>query len=288
MGPGSLKAPPGGECVAICEIELKRLLDKDMLMVKVSPTVPLPSRVQLQLMVVPSTAVDEDHLTVLIQNESLRDTVIPVGIVLGQLCHADPVMPSPKTEAGTVAVPTELDPQLIQIGDSPIPHLWKERLQQKLCERASVFSLHEWDIDLAKDVEHHIQLSDPRPFRECSRRLAPADIDDVCKHLQELLKAGIIKESRSPYISPIVIAGKKNGCIRMCIDYRTLNSCIVPDQYTTPRIDDALDCLSGSKWFCILDLRSRDYQIAMATKDKEKLPSFIPLDFFNSKECPKA
>lgn len=287
MGPGSLKVPPGGECVAICEVELKRPLDKDMLMVEASHTLPLPSGVLLQPMVVPSTAVEEDHLTVLIQNASLRDTIIPVGAVLGQLCPAYPVTPSPKTQTGAETLPTKLDPELIQFGDSPIPHQWKERLQRKLCERASVFSLHEWDVGLAKDVEHHIRLSDPRPFRERSRRLAPADIDDVRMHLQELLKAGIIKESRSPYASPIVIARKKNGRIRMCIDYRTLNSRTVPDQYTTPRIDDALDCLSGSKWFSVLDLRSGYYQIAMANEDKEKTAFICPLGFFQFERMPQ-
>jgi hypothetical protein len=83
MGPGSLTLPSGGECCAICEVELTKPLDQDLLMVEASPTVPLLSGVLLQPMVMPSSAVDEDHLTVLIQNESLKDTVIPVGTVLG-------------------------------------------------------------------------------------------------------------------------------------------------------------------------------------------------------------
>lgn len=62
----------------------------------------------------------------------------------------------------------------------------------------------------------------------------------------------------------------------MCIDYRVLNSRTVPDQYTKPCIDDVLDCLSGSCWFSVLDLRSGYYQIAMADKDKEKT-AFIAL-----------
>ena len=286
MGPGSLTLPPDGECCAICEVELKRPLGKDMLIVEASPTIPLPSGVLLQPMVVPSTAVD-DHLTVLIQNESLKDAVIPVGTVVGQLCHADSVIPSLKVETEAVTIPTDLDPQLIQFGDSPIPCQWKERLRQKLCERASVFSLHEWDVGLAKGVEHHIRMTEPKPFRERSRRLAPADIDDVRKHLQELLKAGIIKESRSQYASPIVIARKKTGRVRMCIDYRTLNSRTIPDQYTTPRIDDALDCLTGSKWFSVLDLRSGYYQIAMAEEDKEKTAFICPIGFFQFERMPQ-
>ncbi|KAK7945433.1 hypothetical protein WMY93_001161 [Mugilogobius chulae] len=145
----------------------------------------------------------------------------------------------------------------------------------------------EWDVGLAKDVEHKIRLSDSTPFRERSRRLAPADIDDVRRHLQQLLEAGILKESRSPYASPIVVVRKKNGSIRICIDYRTLNSRTIPDQYTIPRIDDALDCLTGSKWFSVLDLRSGYYQIAMSEEDKEKTAFICPLGFYQFEECLK-
>ncbi len=70
-------------------------------------------------------------------------------------------------------------------------------------------------MGLAKDVKHHIRLSSSKPFRERSRRIAPADIDDVRRHLKDLLATGIIKESRSPYASPIVIVRKKSGAIRM-------------------------------------------------------------------------
>lgn len=92
-----------------------------------------------------------------------------------------------------------------------------------------MFSMDEWDVGLAKGVEDRIRRSDDKPFRERSRRIAPADLDDLRHHLQGLLAAGIIKESRSPYASPIVIARKKYGQLRMCVDYRTLNRHTVPD-----------------------------------------------------------
>lgn len=67
-----------------------------------------------------------------------------------------------------------------------------------------------------------------------------------------------------------MVARKKNGSIRMCIDYRTLNARTIPDQYTVPRIDEALDCMTGSRWFSVLDLQNGYYQIGMAEQDKEK------------------
>lgn len=73
----------------------------------------------------------------------------------------------------------------------------------------------------------------------------------------------------------------------MCIDYRTLNSPTIPYQYTTPRIDDALDCLSGSQWFSVLDLRSGYYQIAMKEEYIEKTAFICPLGFYQFERMPQ-
>lgn len=125
----------------------------------------------------------------------MKEVTLPVGTVLGYLYVADPVSPYPVREPSEQVI----DPKRFNFGDSTIPEKWKERMRQKLSKRTKVFSIQEWDVGLAKGVEHSIRLSDPRLFRERFRRLAPVDIDDLRKHLQDLLKVGIIKESHSPY-----------------------------------------------------------------------------------------
>lgn len=232
MGPGPLTLPAGRDCRVLCRVKLDKPLDRNVLIVDASTIDPLPAGVLLQPMIVPSSEVDLNHFPVLVHNESIPDTVLPVGTVLGNLCSADPGMPAvqPQCKTETEAPPSEFDYNLIDFGDSPIPEHWKSRLRSKLAERARVFSFHEWDVGLARGEEHHIRLSDTRPFRDRLRRLALADIEDVHRHLHDLLKASIIKESRSPYASPIVVARKKNGSVRMCIDYRTLNSHTMSDQ----------------------------------------------------------
>ena len=251
-------------------------------MVEASDTDPLPAGVFLEPVVVLKAAIQIERFPVHVQNESQREVNLPVGTVMGCLHPVDPVVPVPDSLKGP-----KLDVSHLNFGESMVPEPWKKRLCKKLLERAGVFSLHDWDVGLAHGVEHHIRLTDTRPFRERSRRIAPADIDDVRRHIQELLAAGIIKESRSPYASPIVVARKKNGSVRMCIDYRTLNRRTVPDQYTTPRIDDALDCLSGSQWFSVLDLRSGYYQIAMKEEDEEKTAFICPLGFYQFERMPQ-
>ncbi|XP_023806199.1 uncharacterized protein LOC111946697 [Oryzias latipes] len=282
-GPSPLILPPGQDLQVSCKVDLKQAVDKEILMVDTSPLAPLPGDVLLQPMVVPANAVQVNNFRILVQNQSIKETIVPVGAVMAHVYLTESVisMPIPNLES------PKFDSRQIDFGESPIPKEWKDRLRRKLASHSQVFSVQEWDVGLAKDVEHTIRLSDPSPFRQRSRRLAPADIEDVRKHLQELLGAGIIKESRSPYASPIVIVRKKNGAIRMCIDYRLLNSRTVPDQYTTPCIEEALDSLSGSKWFSVLDLRSGYYQIAMAEEDKEKTAFICPLGFFQFERMPQ-
>lgn len=158
---------------------LGKLLPNGILIVEASSPATLPYGILLQPMAIPSNAVDMNQLTVLVQNESQKEVTIPVGAVLGHLCVTDVVTTMSKQESMT----EEFDASMINFGESPIPEGWKARLRQKLLERADVFSLHELDVGLTKEVQHTIRLSDSRPFRECSRHIGPAD-DDVQRQIQ--------------------------------------------------------------------------------------------------------
>ena len=283
MGPGPLSVPARGERSAICKVECKKPLKRDIVMVETSPSVTLPAEVLIQPVVLPSSELNANSFEVLLRNETLRDVTMLAGTVIAHVYPTDTVTMTQRPKSTSKV----LDETIFDFDESPMPEVWKKRLRQKLSERGNAFSLEEWDVGLAKGVEHHIRLSDTRPFRERSRRIAPADIDDIRRHLKDLMAAGIIKESRSPYASPIVIVRKKNGSVRMCIDYRTLNNRTIPDQYTTPRIDDALDCLSGSCWFSVLDLRSGYYQIPMSAEDQEKTAFICPLGFYEFQRMPQ-
>ena len=283
-GPGPLVIPAGREYIASCKVTEKHLLEDSILITERAFSPALPPSVFVQPTVLFSKNLDRNKFLVLLRNESSKPTSIPMGTVIAHVHVADMAteVVNPKVET-----PPKIDTSLFDFEDSSIPNEWKERLKQKLSERPNVFSTEEWDVGLARGVEHHIRLNDDTPFRERSRRIAPADLEDLRRHLQGLLAAGIIKESRSPYASPIVLARKKSGKLRMCIDYRTLNRRTVPDQYTVPRIDDALDCLSGSKWFSVLDLRSGYYQIPMVEEDKERTAFICPLGFYEFERMPQ-
>jgi len=69
-----------------------------------------------------------------------------------------------------------------------------------------------------------------------------------------MLKTGVIRPSRSPWAAPVVLAPKKDGGVRFCIDYRELNKITKKDVYPLPRIDDTVDALNGAKYLTAFDM----------------------------------
>lgn len=86
----------------------------------------------------------------------------------------------------------------------------------------------------------------------------------------ELLENKIIRESSSPYASPVILVKKKTGDYRMCVDYRKLNAITVKDKYPLPLIKEQIDKLGGYRYFTGLDLASGYYQVPLATESVEK------------------
>lgn len=80
--------------------------------------------------------------------------------------------------------------------------------------------------------------------------------DVIEQIIEEMLGRGIIQNSASPFASPVVLVGKKDGSWRLCVDYRELNKITVKDKYPIPVVDELIDELAGSKVFNKIDLRA--------------------------------
>ena len=81
---------------------------------------------------------------------------------------------------------------------------------------------------------------------------------------------GFIRPSVSPWGAPVLFIKKKDGSMRMCIDYREINRLTIKNKYPLPRIEDLLDQLKGAKVFSKIDLRSGYHQLKVETKDIPK------------------
>lgn len=181
----------------------------------------------------------------------------------------------------------EIEDPLDEIEIGPVSNLWKQRISKLIKDYNHVFAKNDLDLGYTDAVRHRIELTDNTPFKERSRPVAPADFEDLRQHIKELLDSGVIRESHSPYASPIVIVRKKSGKVRMTIDYRRLNQRTIRDNFNLPKIEDILTCLSGSKWFSTLDLKSGYYQVVMHEDDKEKTAFTCPLGFFEFNRLPQ-
>ena len=142
-------------------------------------------------------------------------------------------------------------------GESPLPEEWRKRVAQKLNTFTDVFAHHDLDFGHATKVKHRIKLKDDTPFKQRPRPIHPRDFEAVKRHLKTLFDAGVIRESESPFSSPIVVVRKKNGDVRLCVDYRKLNSQTIKDAYALPNLEEAFSALAGSKWFSVMDLKRK-------------------------------
>ena len=95
-------------------------------------------------------------------------------------------------------------------------------------------------------------------------------MDELKRQLTELMDKGYVQESKSPYGAPVLFVKKKDGSMRMCIDYRALNKITIKNKYPLPRIDELLDRLLGAKYYSKIDLRSGYWQVRIADQDVHK------------------
>jgi hypothetical protein len=122
-----------------------------------------------------------------------------------------------------------------------------------------------------REVEFTIDiLPKVSPIAQPPYRMAPKELDELKIQLQELLDKGFIRPSNSPWGAPILFVKKKDGTLRLCIDYRQLNKVTVKNRYLLPWIDDLFDQLKGAKVFLKIDLRSGYYQMRIKGQDVPK------------------
>ncbi|WMV33077.1 hypothetical protein MTR67_026462 [Solanum verrucosum] len=84
--------------------------------------------------------------------------------------------------------------------------------------------------------------------------MPPAKLKELKEHLKDLLNKGFIRPSISPQGAPILYVKKKDGSLRMCIDYQQLNKVTIKNKYAIPKIDDLFDQLYGANHFLKIDL----------------------------------
>ncbi|XP_028798835.1 uncharacterized protein LOC114754221 [Neltuma alba] len=134
-----------------------------------------------------------------------------------------------------------------------------------------VFSDEVAGLPPEREVEFSIELvPGTTPISKAPYRMSPSELVELKKQLEELLEKGLIRPSVSPWGSPVLFVRKKDGSLRLCIDYRQLNKVTIKNKYPLPRIDDLLDQLVGASVFSKIDLRSGYHQLRVRAEDISK------------------
>ncbi|WVZ52529.1 hypothetical protein U9M48_003577 [Paspalum notatum var. saurae] len=122
-----------------------------------------------------------------------------------------------------------------------------------------------------RDIEFSIELvHGTAPIYKKAYRISGVELLEVNKQIDELLEKGFIRKSTSPWASPALLTEKKDGTLRMCVDYRGLNAVTVKNKYPPPRIEDLFDQLKGACVFSKIDLRSGYHQLRIGPSDIPK------------------
>ena len=157
-----------------------------------------------------------------------------------------------------------------------VKHLSAEqqtKVKEMLRKHSSVFSKDKHDIGRIDDLKLKINLHDYEPVKRSYTSLPKPLYKEVKEYIEDLLAQGWVQKSNSSYSSPLVCVRKKDGSLRLCVDYRKLNSKTIPDCQPIPKVQDILNSLGGNSWFTTLDL-SKAYHQGFVDEESRPLTAF--------------
>ncbi|KFD63429.1 hypothetical protein M514_24355 [Trichuris suis] len=159
---------------------------------------------------------------------------------------------------------------LIETTGAPLTVSQQGKLRGILSKFRNAFAASEFDIGRTSVLKHDIITDSNRPVRHPLRRLSPLERNEVSQLIQRMLDNKIIEPSNSPWAAGIVPVRKKDGSIRLCVDYRKLNEVSRRNAYPIPRVDETLEALAGARYFSTIDLLSGYWQVELTDAAKEK------------------
>jgi hypothetical protein len=126
-----------------------------------------------------------------------------------------------------------------------------------VCEYPDVFPEELPGMPPDRDIEFIIKLiPGTAPIAQRAYHMNPQELEELKRQLADMLSKGLIRPSASPWGSPVLFVDKRDGTIRLCVDYRKLNEVTIKNKYPLPKIEDLFDQLNGAKVFSKIDLRT--------------------------------
>ena len=173
------------------------------------------------------------------------------------------------SDVGSVS---QADPvaEAMKIAEKSLVSEQRVLLERLLRKHPSVFAASPTDLGHTSLIYHRIDIGDSGPVRQLMRRAPHRHIPVLKAEVDKIQKAGAVVPVTSLFASPTILVKKKDVSMRLCIDYRKLNTITKNDAHPPPRIEDIFDTLTGSKLFCTLDLAIKYHQVKVHPDDREK------------------
>ena len=154
-------------------------------------------------------------------------------------------------------------------------------------EYHDIFSLNDNELGCASQVKHSIKVTNDEPFKERFRCILPPLLEEVRTHVNDMLQAGAIQPSSSPWCNEVILVLKKDGGLHFCIDFRKLNVRTKKDSYPLPCIQETLESLEGSHIFSSFDFKLGFWQVEMDETSKQYTAFTVgSLGFFECERMP--
>lgn len=166
-----------------------------------------------------------------------------------------------------------------ELWDPPVDlsHMGEEQrkvVSQMLREESSSFSRSDNDIGCIEKLQLKISLKDSDPVARTYVSVPKPLYQEMKEYILDLIAQGWVEKSNSSYSSPVVCVRKKDGTLRLCIDYRELNKKTHPDRQPIPRVQDIMDNLGGNTLFSLLD-QGKAYHQGFMAKGSKHLTAFV-------------
>ena len=223
------------------------------------------------------------RMSVVVRNMSKSSIFLKKGVQVARVVSASPVPPTELSLKWEAVLGMEDKREPLSVAERQTKLLQKLNLdglsnwtlqnatgaQDLVLAFHDIFTLEGSKLGCTSAVKHEIHITDSEPFKEQFRHIPPLLLEEVCASLCDMLDAGAIHPSQSPWCNAVVLVRKKDGTLHFCVDFHRLNTHTKKDSYPLPQIQEALESMVGAMHFSTMDFKGGFWQVKMVLESQQ-------------------
>ena len=271
--------PPRTVVTKMAEVEIKPNWERKVC--QIEPTKDYSSTEEVELC--EAVVIGANKVPIMLANTSTKTIKVKKGEKVGQMCPLSKGMHIRYAGHGRRS---RERPEPLDLNEIVVPEKFRGMIERMVKANSDVVANSDKELGKTNTVTMTIDTGEHPPIKLRPYRTPLHKRKIVETAVKEMLDAGIITRSKSPWSFPVVIVEKKDKTHRFCVDFRKLNDITKPFAFPLPRIDDILALLGKSKCFTTLDLRSGYWQVPLNKRDQEKTAFTCHAGLFEFKIMP--